>query len=114
MKCLLWISALFLLLLAGVGCEKGNNFPSCYTGKVIALGETEFIRYNLIEIVSVPPKGDLPVGVLIAFDRKDYKQKLEVGRFVQFKIIAYKKWDGYDTTDRIWPQYVCNIEPCNN
>lgn len=113
-KFILWFSTLFLLLLAGEGCEKEKNVPDYYTGKIITLGRTEFTRYNLIEITSAPTNGDLPAGTLIAFDVKNYGEKLEVGNSVQFRIIAYKKWDGYDTTDRIWPQYICDIAPCKN
>jgi len=63
-KFILWFSTLFLLLLAGEGCEKDKNIPDYYTGKVITLGRTEFTRYNLIEITSAPTNGDLPTRYL--------------------------------------------------
>ena len=113
-KFILCISALFLLL-AGGGCEKGKDVSQCYTGKVLTLVGIGLEQYNIIEITSTPRfGGDLSIGSTITFNRGDFSPKLKIGDVVRFRIIRYEEWSGPATADHRWPQYVGEVEPCND
>lgn len=108
---------LFLLLicavLLGKGCKDIEQDLFCYQGKVVTLNQGEGCN-NIIEIIEPAKNGELSAGVTISFDPNLYSLALEVGDVVSFKIVQYEEWVGPATADCLWPQYIAQIDFCDN
>ena len=109
---------LLLLFLAIVveGCENDKKNPQCYQGKVVSLNNSHGCN-NIIEILQTNDNDDsmLTVGARITFNPDLYGDKIELGEIVYFKILEYEEWEGFATTECLWPNFIgVQIEFCNN
>lgn len=103
---------LMLFALMGAGCEKEEDLR-CYKGKVVSINQQNSC-HNIIEIIEIAKGSELMAGNTISFETASYKGALKIGNIVFFKIIEYEDWVGPATANCLWPQYVGQIEICNN
>ena len=107
-----YITLLFALM--GAGCEKEEQDPLNYHGKVISLNQDSGCM-NIIEIVKTIKDSELTEGTTIAFNPELSRATLKVGDIVYFKIIKYEKYRPHISTQPCpFPQFTAIIEFSDN